>query len=56
LYLDKELDANLFKVLVHVYPSFKSDCFLVNADVQVEDIVRAAKRACYRSVPLAASA
>ena len=56
LYPDKELDANLFKVLVHVYHSFKSDCFLVYVDVQVEDIVRAAKRACYRSVPLAASA
>jgi hypothetical protein len=31
-------------------------CVLVNVNVQVEDIVRAAKRACHRSVPMAAVA
>ncbi|WVZ05588.1 hypothetical protein V8G54_018934 [Vigna mungo] len=53
---DTSIDANLFKVLVQVYREFKSDCFLVYVDGQIEDIVRAAKRACHRSVPLAAAA
>jgi len=53
---DTSFDATLFKVLVHVYREFKSDCFLVYVDGQIEDIVRAAKRACHRSVPLAAAA
>lgn len=37
----------------YILPNFL--CLLVYVDVQVEDIVRAAKRACYRSVQVAAT-
>lgn len=53
LYL-MEYNASLLKVLIRI--SFEFGCLLLYVDVQVEDIVRAAKRACYRSVPLAATA